>query len=377
MSDAGSPWSVWIAHTRTGRLVAELPTIGTPKWTCAVNAAGSVEVVVALGDPGVPKRDALRAMLAPVRFCLAVAYGQHLVQAGPIWTHRYTDTNATLTIGASGLWGLFERRLVLPPHYSAITDPSADLRIGPASLHSLARALVEAGESRPRADLPVVYPPEIAGTNSRIYRGFDLRPLGDALRSLGSEDGGSEVEFRPRFTEDRERLEWVMRIGAPLLAQSGAPRVYDYGAGLVAVDADTDGSNLASAVFVRGNGMERGLLTGHAVNAELVDAGYPLTEVVIGDHTSVTEQSTLDSYARAYAAMLSRPTELWSAVVRTDPGDGGPTLAGLAPGDFVVFGLDRHPWLPDGHYEQRVLGMESGEDTEHVSLTLQRELAEV
>jgi hypothetical protein len=119
---------------------------------------------------------------------------------------------------------------------------------------------------------------------------------------------------------------------------------------------------------VRGNGMERNLLTGHFADNSLVLAGWPKLESVDGNHTSATEQDTLDGWAQADVQTYQRGVATWSGRVRIDGTDGrdettgSPSLDTVSVGDNAFFQLRNHRWIADGVYGQRILSVSSGGD---------------
>ncbi|MCO1575373.1 hypothetical protein M8C13_06310 [Crossiella sp. SN42] len=360
-------WSCLVFETRTGRIVAEPDTTGLPRWSAAVNQPGSLEATFPLGHLTHAERQILRGILAPQRFSLAWRQGDWIAQAGPIWSHRVTAES--VTVGASGLWGLLDRRLLFPREFSAITAPDADTHLGPTSLGTLAKHLVQVGLGRSGGSLPVVLPADWPGNHTRTYRGYELRPVGEALRQLVAEEHGPDIEFRPRLTASRTHLEWVMRIGEPYLEGNGAPPAWDYGTGLSDINVDADASLMSSRTWVRGDGWERGSLIGFHRDTTLTDAGWPLVDHVVTGHSSVQLPATLDRLATSYAALYRRPIELWTARVRTSSGE--PRHYDLAPGFHGLFGITGHPWIPDGQYLRRVIGLDAANHPDELALTIE------
>jgi hypothetical protein len=62
------------------------------------------------------------------------------------------------------------------------------------------------------------------------------------------------------------------------------------------------------------------------------------------------------------------PVELWSAIVRADQ---LPFLGTYLPGMLANFNMQGHAWVPDGNYQQRILGFTQGPATNDVRLVLQ------
>ncbi len=224
--------------------------------------------------------------------------------------------------------------------------------------------------------LPIDLPAPEAGTNTRSYYGYDLARVWDRLDDLAKVIDGPELDFWPYLVPGENKLRWQMLIGSPLLGDQQSAAVWDYGGALSTIDVDVNGSvSPCTRVWVKGSGSERGLMTGFAEDTTLVGLGFPPTDYVDGDHTSVVEQSTLESYADADLAQFSSPTETWKCSVRIDGATGtgievSPALGNWSLGDAPTFGVSGHPWLADGQYRRRVLSF-SNQDEASVQLDLQ------
>ncbi|MCK2242314.1 MULTISPECIES: hypothetical protein [unclassified Crossiella] len=365
-------WTCLAFETTTGRIVAELDTVGAPQFTAGVNEPGSLQATIPVAHLAEAERDRVRGLLGHPRISLAWCYGDWVAQAGPMWTHRVAGSN--VVVGASGLWKLLAERAILPASYASVTDPSADSTFGPAALGTVAADIVRANLARRGGALPIVFPARLPGEHTRSYRGYELRSVGEALRTITAEEFGPDIEFRPRLRADRIAIEWVMRIGAPYLGGEGAPPAWDYGTGLAEVAVDSDATNQASRTWVRGDGWERGSLIGLHRDDTLTDRGWPLVDHIVTEHTSVRELSTLDRLARSYSALYRRPIELWSARVNVPAG--GVSHHQLAPGFTAVFGITDHPWIPAGQYTRRVIGIGAATNPTDLALTIEATPAE-
>lgn len=359
-------YQVLVADTRTGRILDELPAL--PRWTTALNAAGQASIDVPLTDAGLASRD-IRRITLPARASLVVVYGTEPVWAGPIWSHRYSAASRVLSLTAAGLWSLLDSRYVLPVLASnvPITDATADTVITNLTLGSIARRVVNQALGHTGGNLPLVLPAEVAGTNQRTYRGYELPQLGEALRQLTAVQDGPDIDFHPRWSTTAGYIEWVMRIGSPLLGQVGSPHTWDYpGGGVVDLDVEESGRPLAR-VYAVGSGMERAMLTSRSEDLTLVNAGWPLLEGEVARKT-VEVQSTLDDWASATLAALDRQVTTWTATVRADL---NPTLGTYSLGDTAVLATSGDPYIPDGAHPVRIVGIASGPDAETtVTLTM-------
>jgi hypothetical protein len=372
------PWRLFAADTVTGRIIEDIPFVGYPQWTYGLNQAGSLQPKVPIGAIDKAR---LRALTDYWRISWGFAWGHHIWQCGPVVTRRFSDVDGppVLDVGCAGIWSLFSTKRVLAnPAWTGtnIADPDADTTLTGLSLHTIAKRLVQNDMTR-NGTLPIVLPADITGTAERTFPGYDLAYVGERLGQLTQVIDGPEVEFRPEYTDStRTAVQWRMRTGNPRLGDLGLPHAWDYHRALTHVDDDGDGSGQQFETWVRGNGMERSLLTGHHADLQLVGAGWPKLESVDGNHTSATEQSTLDGWAQADVETYRRGITKWSGRVRIDGTDGqgnmtgSPTMDSVSVGDNAFFQVRDHRWIADGVYGQRLLSVSSGGDLSTVQLGL-------
>jgi hypothetical protein len=345
-----TPWRVFAADTVTGRVIEDVPFVGQPQWAYGLNMAGSLQITVPIGAID---KDRLRALVDYWRISWGISWGHHIWQCGPVVTRRFQDVDGppVLNVGCAGIWSLFSNKRVLAnPAWTGtnIADEAADTVLTGLSLHTIAKRLVQNDMTRSGA-LPIVLPDDILGTGERTYPGYDLAYVGERLAQLTQVIDGPEIEFRPEYTDStRTAVRWRMRIGNPRLGDLGLPHAWDYCNALTHLDDDGDGSQQQMETWVRGNGMERSLLTGHYADTSLVAVGWPKLEAIDGNHTSATEQDTDGR----------------------DNQTGSPSLDSVSVGDNAFFQLRDHRWLPDGVYGQRILSIASGGDLDTAVLGL-------
>lgn len=374
-------WRAFVVETVTGRIIADIPYVGVPRHSSGLNVTGDLNLTIPVGGNAITK-ELLRSYLDPWRFSFGLSWGTHIFQCGPLVTYQSQSSGngATVQIACAGIWALFTlKRLLINPAWvgTDVTDEAADTVLTNLSLHTIAKRLVENDLAR-NGDLPIVLPADIAGTEARTYPGYDLAAAGERLGALTQGLNAPEIEFRPRFTDQSQTaVEWAMRIGNPRLGDLGLPHAWDYNQALTNLDEQVDGSRQQFRAWVRGNGMERGLLTGVAEDTTLTAVGWPMLEAVDGSHTSTTDLAELSSWAQANVLAYRRPVRTWSAEVRIDGTNGrnqttgSPTIAVVASGDTARLGVKDHPLVADGLYGRRIIGIQSGQSTATVSLVLQ------
>lgn len=86
-------------------------------------------------------------------------------------------------------------------------------------------------------------------------------------------------------------------------------------------------------------------LCARADNPDLLDLGFPaLWRVNSSDHNTVSQQSTLDGYARSYAAAYHDAVVLRTPTVRAD--DETHPLGSYQVGDTMILAVADDPWIP-------------------------------
>lgn len=369
-------WRVMVAETVTGNLLADVTPRDLPSFSRALTDKGSWTVNVIPDDRANATLD-FHSYTDAGRFSWIVAYGSYVVQAGPTFSYSYDENSRALSVSGTGLQGLFDRRVLRTATggTSGIVDPAEDVVISNRSLRGIARDIVATNLAQTGYNLPLDLPEAETGDQTRTYYGYDLAKVWERLTDLADVIDGPELDFRPYLVSGQNQVRWAMDIGAPLLGDQSSAAVWDYGGALSAIDIDVNGSaGPTTRVWVKGSGSERATMTGFAQDTGLVDLGFPPTDYVDSEHTSVVEQPTLESYADAELAQFSRPTETWSCTVRIDGSSGGvevsPALGNWSIGDAPLFGVAAHPWIPDGQYRQRILSY-SQQDQASVKLDLE------
>jgi hypothetical protein len=395
---AFDPIQVRVCETRTGRVVALVPFVGTPNWTCGLLDAGSWNVEVKLGADGMSK-ELLEGLTDPWRFSVAVSQGSRIWQAGPLVSEDYNDGADTTTIAGGGLFKLLtDKRVLVNPAratLAGVTSADADVAFGPGatndigspipvanrnlSLHTIFKRILETVTAAPSGNLPLVLPDDIAGTAERTYPGYDLASVGQRLMELAQVDGGPEFEFAPEFVDPltKQAIRWRVRIGNPRLGNLGFPYTWDQEKALIGTGFSKDGGWRITRDFERGNGMNRDLVMGFADTSLGANPSDILLENVGSSHTSTTDTGVLTGWATAAVATGQADLPIMVHTVRV-PGDDGhgrqtrsPSLTEVQVGDNGVFNVRRHPRLVDGAYACRIIRIGAGQIEQTAVLTTQ------
>jgi hypothetical protein len=359
---------IWAYETVTGDKLATIPC--SPRWEAVLNAAGTVEATVPLRKLAQRTRRDLLTYLEPARISLAAVTSAHrVIEAGPIWTHRFSDKSGDLTVSATGLWSIFDKRKMIDPSWEKdkkVQDSMISVR--GATLARIAQIILQL--SAQRGSLPLVWGQlaQFGDPYDRDYPGFEMKWVGDALRELSSMSGGPEIALEPRVREDGDGIEHVVRIGAPLLTQTGDDWLWDRGArrsGVTSLDVDVDATGVGQRAWAVGNGMDTGILIASAEDTASLNRGYPLTEVE-ASQTSVADKNAVLAHAVSALTVAQKPWQTWGLTVS----DTAPELGLYRPGDWARVVVPKaHEYLPAGPYRTRILSF-SGDQSHNVTVRL-------
>lgn len=380
-------------EVRTGRRITHIP-VADAQWSTSLGA-GDIRVTIPLratdfaplrrqyvgglfpGEDVFPSEstwpqeakpvwrpfDGLRAeflaALEPVRCFLAVIETSRdvtaVLQAGPIQSWRYDSATGRLVVGATDIGALFQRRLVLDAaasDYAAWAATYAGVGRG-----TIAKRLVQLATSHVHGALPINLPADEPGSNTRTYKGHDLAPVSQRLDELSRSEGGPEVTFRPRLSDDRLGVEWDMLTGtetAPLLVQRGPDWQWRLGlpdGPVERVELTRDASRVTNETFGADSGMDesRTIVRQQPADAgvpDMRDVGFPLLQSTVerqGDSEDGTiAPSTLRQWARAELKGHTRPHTQVTLTVRAD---GPPPLGAYWPGDWAMVDPGGDPLL--------------------------------
>lgn len=366
---------VFIGNMVTGKITADLPA-ASQSWGMRLNGAGSLDLTTRALSEDLRNKD-LRNATATKKNYLAVAYGNTILEAGPIWKRDYDARTGVLKLGAAGLWSFLDKVKAL--NWAQITAGTevtrTSLDLTGLSRGSIAREIVRLSifGNPNNPGLPIVLPPLETGTHDRHCKGYTLPWVGDLLRKLTAVDNGPDIAFRPRYDgADPTRIEWVMTHGSeaePLLYQAGDDWTWDGSteeSGVSDIGTKEDGSGVADRVWQPGAGSELAMKLATAQDLNLIRyAGYPWTEADAASK-DVEDAAILQSHAAAAMAAARRPVETWDMTVRADA---SPVLGKYSPGDFARINVPKgNPMIEAGNRRVRVMAID-GDNTQTVKLT--------
>lgn len=364
-----------LGDLRTGR---RLQTVNVTKgpWKKVLNGPGTISITVPANDPDI-KRLGLWNVATPGKAFLAVIENDTVMEAGPVWVQEYDVDSGDLTLSAAGIWSYFDHRVLVPVLTAAQSPVGADTNLSNMTLGTIAKRLVQQARAHTGGNLPIVFLPDEVDpnpSNVRNYLGADLALIGDRLEDLTNVLGGPEIDFAPRFTPDRLGIEWVMRTGTKAQPQLSAdrPHVWDISATQSAVrklKVRRSAEKMVGRTWATGGRQSDTVMTSRYDNPTLVDAGYPLLEAVDSSHSSVSEQTTLDGYARESARVGNKPISFWSFEVDATA---TPLVGVYQIGDYARLKIKGDPVLPDnittGHL-RRIVSIAGDERGKWISIT--------
>lgn len=368
--------------TVTGENVIPLdPVEGS--WRTRLGAAD--ELSVELRTDGSESFDRVWNLVSESTRSIGVDVGGQIQAAGECMRPVGSVDDSTITVAAKGIRQYFDDVPVLPPAAESlpvdqwwvpssedpdevVANPLVTTSFVDYDLGTIAKKLVQQALSWPGGSLPIVFQDDRAGSHYRVYAGGDFAMVGRELSALQNLEGGPEIRFTPRWRATGRAVEYLMETGTdsePLIAsqqrQSWDMTVAEPSVRNVRVTGDA--SNVAGVSWATAGRTSGQALIARAVQRQSVS--FPLRHRVDSSHSSIEQQSTLNSVASRNLVAGSSAVRTWSFDARTDV---QPLLGTYRYGDYVTLNVAQGP-DGAGRYEMRVVGM-SGQlsDSDWVSL---------
>lgn len=296
-----------------------------------------------------------------------------IVWCGPVASAPYDDATNSRTVSAVEDWAVWRRRFNDQQRIYTGTDQLA-----------IARALVTACQSVPGGDIRVTVGTETCGVvRDHTYERYDLKSYAEAIEQLANLENGFDFAIEPSWDPATGELVKTLRLSYPRRGrnylQSGL--VFELGRNIETFKWPDDGTRQANKVWATGNGSEDAMLIASAQDANQIRSaasggpGYPLLEKVAA-YSTVEQQATLDSHARADLATVAKPVELPEITVKAgeDPIFGSYILGDAAR---IIIPPDMSAGFPDGiDTYRRIVGWDvtvSDEGAESVKLYFSEE----
>lgn len=365
----------------TGRRLQSIPALAG-SWSDVLNGVGDLQCVVPMTSPDVQRLELSNSAVTGKTF-LAAVDGDTVLQAGPIRSHEFSHVNGgQLRLTAGGMWSYFDRRALLPVLGGRLpSDPTTDttFRIAEGTARSyqgIIVALLQQAMSWPNGGVPIVLPSPIAGDRERDYRGIDVAPVGQRIRELTQIEDGPDFRLQPRWTSDRQGIEWVAQIGTPTAPRlsSSIDQIFNVGladSSVSDLSVDIDGSRLGSQAFSIGGRATDEALSAVSLDPKLLDAGFPLWDLVDSAHSTASKASTLQGYADELVMTGRTSEQSWSfahSLAQT------PYLSAFSVGDFARVRVHESPYLEKGEHRMRLVARSGDVDGSTVKLNFAPEV---
>lgn len=352
-----------VANTVTGRIVDELP-MADYSWTDSLDLARGGNMTITsplLGGKLTDDRSALvraRSVASGHWYLsLVLVRDEQPLWAGPLVTHSVAADRSTVQFGCTSIAKLLDARVVLASGFELTPGATgADVPLA-SSQFGVAVKLLTMATTGSNRGLPLTIPADTGiGGDSRTYVATDLASVLSRLTQLSQETGGPDIRFRPVLDINQTQLSWAVDIGTPRLGLVNSPWAWDYPTSIVSITEDGDASNMSFRGYVPGNagGWSATPPVGVAQDLTKPAAGWPMLERTTRMAGSVQELAVLNRQAASFVAANTTAALTWKITV--DP-EAFPVIGSWAFGDNATFTIVGDSWIPDGVYQQRLIGV--------------------
>jgi hypothetical protein len=343
-------YQLQVCDLMTDRVLDTLPISGV-SYDDYIGKTGSLSGTIPVTDSETARR--IRESVLPGRTMLylerSTTFGSEIVWGGVLWTRTPTRDDRgfySCPIQAGGLEGYFRsHRLLL-----------ADLVAVGADQFAIARQLVTYAQGISGGNLGV----EMDGAQTsgvlrdRAYSRYDLPWIGGLLDQLAATQDGFEWRIQV-YRDDAGVRHKALRLGYPRLTAGGTDMVLNSPGPVTKYSLPEDATAMANAWQSRGATTNEDqaadsvpLMSALLTTPADIAAGWPRLDGT-SDHTTVSDQVTLDQHAAADLGRSLRPVAIPSVAFT---GDGQPQL-----GSYVRLKL-RDTWFYDGlDARYRVVGL--------------------
>lgn len=370
---------VLLFETRTGKPVMDLQRT---EWSydTGILASDKLDATIPAYTPWASTLD-LRSLLVKYKYSLAFineeVQGRRIVEAaGPIIQPvpaEDADGNNTYKVSCRGIEVLLDwRKVRLFPGWPLINAqgfPTGqyDQNFENLSYGTIMKHLLMESEKFPGGELPVVYEADRAGVHERTANAaIDGKSVLVAMDQIAELADGVEYDFQPSIDElDNITYKLVTGTDSDKFISSGEVQVWNLGG----IQPDIRGYErvpdadplITDAVFAGGKEEDKVMLAFSSDHSP-IDEGFPKAELWDSSHSTVSVQSTLQSWAdRSLGGIADRISFDIKAT----------RAYGVRHGDMVKLVSQGHWDLPDGEYDVRVLSVgrsHSDPDWVHVDL---------
>lgn len=332
-------WKVWVLSGETFDGRVQVPAQTFP-WARSMNTGEGGSASFHLGDPRVAEVVGLQS-LYPGRKLLVAEHNDKIIYAGFINDHDYDRDSLELSVSHADIWWRLERLKVLGDRSDAAARQKLDFKN--LSLGTLAKRMVQAGINGLPANkyhLPIVFPPDTAGTESRTVFGYEMASVASKLTELIETEDGPNIDFQPRWTADFG-IEWVMRIGD--LATKKWEWNFDAASpGAFGLKVKTNVDNVANKVYGLGEGSE---VDSHLfVTDDLATSTFPALERVDSFSDARTPAELRARTRESHRGQNQGINQIGFSILA----DGAIPVEELVVGGIAHWGITTDPYISKG-----------------------------
>lgn len=369
---------VILHETVSGNYVDELDFLSA-SWSTGICRADSVTVSAAayLGKY-------LRPYMVPGKFTLTLVTDDGVVRASAVLGKPEAQTddvtgNNVIEFPGNGVETLFRKRHVLPANFWPLIDSqgypisSRDTYVENVEYGTMMKRLYQLGTNKIGSELPLSFEPDRVGTRRKGWTAVDGKPIQDAVEDISELVEGVEWDWVP-ILDDNDNLTWHLSTGTDSTIEITSDFVHTWQSGGEYPDIKNFSSSVSPefmnsvSIFSGGKDGDR-VMFSRETSVDLAAAGIPYIEVWDTSHSSVSEQSTLDGWAKKSLEEGSAPVEYWGFDVRVD------SAPNLRHGDWCTLEMLDHWLIPDGSYPRRIIEVRGTDKEDWYQVTVAGELS--
>lgn len=203
-------YRVYTVSTTTWKDKAEVKPKGAP-WGRALGEGKGFRAEFVLSDPDIAAT-ATGGKLNPKGRCLVVEYEGVVMYAGMIIDDDYDRDTQILTIDHEDvMWHVMESRLIAQDRTS--TMPSWKQTYSGLEYDTIIKRVVQLATTGTGRTIPMIYEDDYTGGRTRTYNGYNADSALDAIEEIMELENGPDVDFRPRWNDAQDGLEFTLRTG--------------------------------------------------------------------------------------------------------------------------------------------------------------------
>lgn len=312
----------------TQTAVGALPLQGV-SFNRPLNAAGTFQGAVPLGDPGIGNDDPI-GITTPSKVGLYVDRDGVLIWSGIVWSRTYDSASRLLSVHAAEFESYFARRLITSTYAPSGVDQC-----------TIVQNLITTAQSATGGNVGVVVGAQTSGVSrSFTWNGYELKTVAQAIKDIGTQSGGFDWSFDPAYNAGTPATYFNTYYPTKGTAAASNGLLFELPGNVVSYTLPEDGSQIDVTSYMTGTGSGAAQIQTSVTSSTLLTYGYPLLESIYSD-SSITDTTTLANAATARQAAMNNPVSLLTMTVRADQ---DPVLGAYGPGDEVRVRITDARW---------------------------------